>query len=83
MTNKVSCFSCNKQYVNHQALSCVLCKNYFEGSCVGMGNSENHMMNSKSIAWNCPDCENLDGDIASLIAVIVSLQVDIQQLISV
>lgn len=80
MTNKV-CYCCNKQYVNHQVLSCVICKNTFGGACVGIGNSEIRMINSKkSIAWNCPKCENLGGDVASLRAVIASLQAEIQQL---
>lgn len=76
ITNKISCFCCDKQYLNHQVISCVICKNSFGGSCVSVENSKIRMINlKKSNVWNCPNWENLGGDVASLKVVIASLQV--------
>lgn len=81
MSGKISCYCCSKQYDKHRVLSCVICGNSFGGACVDMGTSEIRIVNSKkSVAWNCPKCQNIGGDVASLRSVISSLQTEIQHL---
>lgn len=81
MNNKTSCHCCKKLYENHLILNCSVCGGNFGNACIGLTPSEIRVINSKkSISWSCRNCENIGDDIASLKAVIVSLQNEIKDL---
>lgn len=81
MSKKIACHCCGKQCVSHLSISCVICGRDFAGACVEMNATEIRTIKSKkSITWNCPSCESIGSDIASLKTVIVSLQDEIKDL---
>lgn len=81
MSNYCTCKCCSRRTEAHLCVTCSICKNPFNHSCVGLTASETRSINSKrSVNWTCGDCENIATDIKSISSALVALRKEIEEL---
>nr|CAH7719024.1 unnamed protein product [Callosobruchus chinensis] len=81
MPTRAACKCCNQLFETHLLLTCCVCKDRYNHSCVSITANEVRTLNAnKGYDWSCLGCRAVGKDIKGLTALIIQLQNDIKDL---